>query len=74
MKISILTVVIFLFGQLVNAQNVGIGTTTPKNKLVVEGDFSVHEALMSTLQEPTAEQQKTMVNGTNLTFNNPDRC
>jgi hypothetical protein len=44
------------------AQNVGIGTSTPANKLTVNGNLVVTQATTATNTPPTVAQTKTMVN------------
>src|SRR4051812_36011163 len=45
------------------SQNVGIGTTTPINKLQVNGNFMVTEASTATNTPPTVSQTITLTNG-----------
>ena len=50
------------------AQNIGISTTEPLNRLHVIGSFFVNEPTTSTNTPPTAAQKKTMVNSSLVTF------
>lgn len=50
------------------AQNVGIGTNEPYNKLHVVGNIVVTGTTVSTITAPTAAQTKTMINGTTTFF------
>ena len=64
--------VIILLTCHLQAQNVGIGTTKPLNKLQVAGNLLVNEPLNETATPPTANQTKTLVNGTTITFYDAD--
>lgn len=50
------------------AQNVGIGTNEPYNKLQVAGSLLVSVPTISTSTAPTAVQQKTILNGSTVSF------
>lgn len=50
------------------AQNVGIGTAEPYNKLQVNGNFAVTTPAISTNTAPTVAQTKTMVNAATISF------
>ncbi len=50
------------------AQNVGIGTNEPYNKLQVSGSFLVNIPSVFTNTAPTAGQTKTILNGGTVTF------
>lgn len=54
------------------AQNVGIGTTEPRNKLQITGSILATTPTTSTNTVPTAGQTKTMVNNTTSTYNTAD--
>jgi Head domain of trimeric autotransporter adhesin len=54
------------------AQNLGVGTTEPLNKLQVEGSLLVNTPTIKTSTAPTAAQEKTMVNASTVTFSTPD--
>ncbi len=54
------------------AQNVGIGTTEPMNKLQVQGNLLVTTPTTVTNIAPTVAQTKTMVNNSTITFLNTD--
>ena len=54
--------------QTVTAQNVGIGTTEPLNKLQVNGNLLVTVPTTATSTAPTAGQTKTIVNATTISF------
>ncbi len=70
-KIPILLSAIFI-SQFVNAQNVGIGTAEPLNKLQVVGNFLVNTPSTNTATAPTAAQTKTMINASNIVFQQID--
>jgi hypothetical protein len=59
-------------GQSLFAQNVGIGTTEPMNKLQVQGSLLVTTPTTATGTTPTAGQIKTMVNAGTISFLNSD--
>ena len=50
------------------AQNVGIGTTEPLNKLQIVGNILVNSPTTSTLASPTVAQTQTMSNGGTISF------
>jgi Chaperone of endosialidase/Head domain of trimeric autotransporter adhesin len=52
----------------VTAQNVGIGTAEPYNKLQVNGSLLVTVPTTSTNTAPTAAQIKTIINGSTVSF------
>ncbi len=54
------------------AQNVGIGTTEPMNRLQVNGNLVVTALTAKTNTAPTAAQEKTIVNGSTATFLSTD--
>ncbi len=54
------------------AQNVGIGTTDPQNKLQVQGSLLVTAPTVATSTLPTAGQIKSMANASTITFANTD--
>ncbi|MEO6407045.1 MAG: hypothetical protein ABIY51_09220, partial [Ferruginibacter sp.] len=54
------------------AQNIGIGTTSPANKLHVMGNLLVNEPALSTNTAPSALQTKTLVNASTITFTGSD--
>ncbi len=54
------------------AQNVGIGTAEPSNKLQVHGSLVVTEPTTTTSTSPAAAQIKTMVNASTITFPTTD--
>ena len=68
--IALITMVAFT-GNLA-AQNVGIGTTEPINKLQVQGSLLITAPTTATSTAPTAGQIKTMVNAGTITFANTD--
>lgn len=61
--ILLLTITISTFLQ---AQNVGIGTTDPLNRLHIAGNMLVNTPTVSTTTAPTPAQATTMMNGINL--------
>ncbi|MEO6406738.1 MAG: hypothetical protein ABIO32_14700, partial [Ferruginibacter sp.] len=66
---------IFLFFFLplfTNAQNIGIGTTSPANKLQVIGNLLVNEPATTTNTTPSGLQTKTLINSSNITFADTD--
>jgi Head domain of trimeric autotransporter adhesin/Chaperone of endosialidase len=70
-RIPFLTLVVLSVCSL-KAQNVGIGTTDPQNKLQVQGSLLVTEPNTATSTAPTAGQIKTMVNASTISFVNSD--
>lgn len=50
------------------AQNVGIGTTEPTNKLQVAGNILVSQPSVNTVTAPVPGQTKTMINGSTVSF------
>jgi len=66
------TIALLLLHTISNAQNVGIGTTEPQNKLQVQGSLLVTEPNTATSTAPTAGQMKTMVNASTISFGNSD--
>lgn len=55
-----------------NAQNVGIGTTEPVNKLQVQGNLLVTTPTISTNTAPSVSQTKTIINAGTITFSATD--
>ncbi len=55
-----------------NAGNVGIGISEPLNKLQVNGNFLVNVPTTATNTAPTAAQEKTIINSSNVTFLSSD--
>src|SRR5690349_21258183 len=72
MKTIILAASIWMAGVAASAQNIGIGTTQPLNKLQVQGNLLVTVASTATATPPTATQTKTMVNGNTVFLLNGD--
>ncbi len=68
MKRIIFFLLILATNQTTFAQNVGIGTTEPLNKLQVNGNLLVNTPTTATSTAPTVAQTKTMVNATTITF------
>ena len=66
-NIITLIAMVTLTGNLI-AQNVGVGTTEPQNKLQVHGSLLVTSPTTATNTAPTAGQIKTMVNANTITF------
>lgn len=58
--------------QIITAQNVGIGTTEPLNKLQVNGNLLVSAPTTATNTAPTVAQTKTMLNASNILFSISD--
>lgn len=54
------------------AQNVGIGTAEPQNKLQVQGSLLVTMPTVVTNSVPTVAQTKTMLNAASISFVNTD--
>ncbi len=54
------------------AQNVGIGTTEPLNKLQVNGNLLINTPTTATSTAPTVAQTKTIVNASTQSFSNAD--
>ena len=69
-QLSFLTILLLPF--FIEAQNVGIGTTTPSNKLTVNGNLVVMQPASGTDTAPTAAQTQTMVNGSTLNYTSTD--
>ena len=67
---SFVSMVVVCF--LSNAQNVGIGTTEPVNKLQVQGNLLVTTPTISTNTAPTVSQTKTIINAGTITFSATD--
>lgn len=70
-KIISFLILISLFNQLL-AQNVGIGTSEPLNKLHINGTLLVNTPAATTNLTPTISQVKTMVNSSTVTFPSTD--
>ncbi|HMJ48536.1 MAG TPA: hypothetical protein VK498_14485, partial [Ferruginibacter sp.] len=64
--------IIFLFlaltGNAAYAQNVGIGTTNPGNKLHVIGNLLINQPTVSTIVAPTPAQTKNVINSSTIIF------
>lgn len=71
MKI-LLTIATLLSGLALRAQNVGIGTTEPTNRLQINGNLVATAPITKTNTPPTVAQEKTVVNGTTVTFLSTD--
>ena len=69
---SISIICSFLCYGRVHAQNVGIGTAQPLNKLHVAGNFLVNEPLKTTDNLPTPAQTQSMNNGASVGFFSSD--
>jgi hypothetical protein len=54
------------------AQNIGIGTTEPRNKLHMVGGFLVNAPTLKTAQAPTPAQTRTMINASSIVVAGPD--
>jgi hypothetical protein len=54
------------------AQNIGIGTTEPRNKLHTVGGFLVNAPTLKTAQAPTPAQTRTMINASTISVSGPD--
>jgi hypothetical protein len=54
--------------KIIVAQNVGIGTTEPLNKLQVQGNLLVTTPTTATNTAPTVAQTKTIINATTINF------
>lgn len=72
MIICLLLIATSLGTTLVSAQNIGIGTTEPLNKLHINGNLLVNTPTTSTSTAPTAGQTKTMVNASTIIFTSSD--
>ncbi|MBL7748898.1 MAG: hypothetical protein JNM19_15780, partial [Chitinophagaceae bacterium] len=66
-QLTLFATLIFLMAA-VNAQNVGIGTSEPYNKLQVNGSLLVTVPTTNTNTTPTAAQIKTIINGSTVSF------
>ncbi len=64
--------IFFFFPFFINAQNIGIGTAEPVNKLHVIGNLLVIEPTVTSNTSPTALQTKTLVNANTIFFNGTD--
>ena len=58
--------------QMTTAQNVGIGTTEPLNKLQVQGNLLVNAPTTTTNTVPAVAQTKTIVNASTISFATSD--
>ncbi len=67
-KVFLLYAVFFILASNALAQNVGIGTAEPYNKLQVSGSFVVTLPSTATTTAPTVAQTKTMVNASTISF------
>jgi Head domain of trimeric autotransporter adhesin/Chaperone of endosialidase len=66
---KIIILLLFIASQkIIVAQNVGIGTTEPMNKLQVQGNLLVNTPTTATNTPPTVAQTKTMLNGGTISF------
>lgn len=72
MKCKIFTLAAVLLSGIATAQNVGIGTTEPLNKLQVQGNMLVNTPTKSTNTQPTAGQERTMINNSTIYIASPD--
>lgn len=68
MKKFFLFLLLVITYQVTTAQNVGIGTSEPYNKLQVNGSLLVTVPTTSTNTTPTAAQIKTIINGSTVSF------
>ncbi len=66
-KVFLSLFIAFAFTNVI-AQNVGIGTTEPMNKLHVNGSLLINSPTVATNTAPTVAQTKTMVNASTITF------
>jgi hypothetical protein len=70
---KLFTVLLFIAAhKMAIAQNVGIGTTEPANKMHIVGSLLVNTPTTATGTAPTGAQTKTMVNASTITFLNTD--
>ncbi|MGB2996281.1 MAG: hypothetical protein WBB53_09460, partial [Ferruginibacter sp.] len=67
-KIFLFIILFIAIHKMMMAQNVGIGTTDPFNKLQVQGNLVVNAPSIATATAPTAAQSKTMINASTVTF------
>ncbi len=72
MKKIFISIMAVIFTTALIAQNVGIGTNEPRNKLEVQGNLLVTAPTVATSTPPTVTQTKTMVNASTITFLNTD--
>lgn len=72
MKKIILFISLAVSVQSLHAQNVGIGTTEPNNKLQVQGSLLVTTPTTATNTAPTVAQTKTMINANTISFASAD--
>jgi trimeric autotransporter adhesin len=72
MKKIIMLLIFIATQKIIVAQNVGIGTAEPMNKLQVQGSLLVTTPTVATSTAPTVAQTKTMVNASTITFLNTD--
>jgi hypothetical protein len=72
MRKYIFAIMLLLLVKSIVAQNVGIGTTEPMNKLQVQGNLLVTTPTTATNTAPTVAQTKTMVNASTITFLSTD--
>ncbi|MBL0155275.1 MAG: hypothetical protein IPP93_18110 [Chitinophagaceae bacterium] len=66
-KIIVLLIAIHLLNHL-QAQNIGIGTPEPTNKLHINGNLLVNTPSAATSSSPAVAQTKTMVNAATISF------
>jgi len=71
-KIVLLIFCLILLIPLTYAQNIGIGTIEPTNKLHVLGNLLINEPYVSTNTAPTPAQTQTLVNNVTLNFLSTD--
>ncbi|MBL0255440.1 MAG: hypothetical protein IPQ27_11010 [Chitinophagaceae bacterium] len=67
-KIFLFIILFIAIHKMMMAQNVGIGTTDPFNKLQVQGNLVVNAPSTATATAPTAAQSKTMINASTVAF------
>ncbi|MBP8765294.1 MAG: tail fiber domain-containing protein [Ferruginibacter sp.] len=67
-KIFLFIILFIAIHKMMMAQNVGIGTTDPFNKLQVQGNLVVNAPSIATATAPTAAQSKTMINASTVAF------
>ena len=65
---TLITLLAIIGHTTLNAQNVGIGTTEPLNKLQVVGNILVNAPTTATTAAPTLAQTQTMSNGGTINF------
>lgn len=69
---TIIILLLIVANKISIAQNVGIGTTEPYNKLQVAGNLVVTTPTTATGTAPTAVQTKTMLNASTISFAGAD--